>query len=528
MSSNYSHRRLAGDRSSALSVDKGMTLVEGQCVGLDKHMPHHASERRPAPHILFSCQPALELFTMTTTVIESYDAQMLDYQNDHDIQMHMSSSDSWLQDVTPMEDDGQLAFQSKGTAVDAAPTIEVDMEAYVDDEHIEYEMLDDNHGHNPASAELLDVDLLDASAVQSPSVTVHPLPTTPSVEFSQAQPTAQISPALDLSLPVFTPVPLEQTTDPTAIIDSVAPVRSTPEKPSHVDALPSLVPPPQEPLPLSEPVDYPRGSPEQVTHSVAHLPDETSLDYHDAVLQSSVATQSVADPNPDVEEDATSNSTFTPTIENQGESRRLDLGQGSSQPGPINKAATPVPSSDQVDSRARVEEVGGHPPDSVAQTPYVANVDAYVEGPLVVSAPPEESWGTVQQHQTEGDTPSTVPAADQPAEILNDVLEEVYLEAPPPIFLSIFSTDHPELCLFNKPPGPVLNEDDTSERHILLQQAPNLYYEPLDQAFEALRQDEYVSTVLEVAGNELALEAYELDLAITEVHSFRANSCKAN
>ena len=120
-----------------------------------------------------------------STMLDAYDMQMLDYTNDLDIQMHPSSSDHWFQDESKMEEDGpQTPMKSENTQKNdghllmkiepflrekADITIEVDMESYVDETNVEYEMLDDEE-RKVSGTELLDVDVYDASNAHSPSM----------------------------------------------------------------------------------------------------------------------------------------------------------------------------------------------------------------------------------------------------------------------------------------------------------------------------------------------------------------------
>lgn len=81
-------------------------------------------------------------------MLETFDTQMLDYQNDLDFSMHVSSTDSWLQEEAVMEDDDHSQL-----------TVEVDMEPYDDSEdHNEYEM-EDGSEPNELDASPLDVEL---------------------------------------------------------------------------------------------------------------------------------------------------------------------------------------------------------------------------------------------------------------------------------------------------------------------------------------------------------------------------------
>jgi hypothetical protein len=86
---------------------------------------------------------------MTTTMLESFDAQMLDYQNDLDFSMHLSSTDSWFQDEEVMEEDGQSLH---------IHNVEVDMESYDEDQN-EYEMEDGSEHPELDTGHAVDVDL---------------------------------------------------------------------------------------------------------------------------------------------------------------------------------------------------------------------------------------------------------------------------------------------------------------------------------------------------------------------------------
>jgi len=86
---------------------------------------------------------------MTATVLEPFDTQMFDYQNDLDFSMHVSSTDPWFQDEAVMEDD-DLSLHTHN--------VEVDMEPY-DDHHNEYEMEDGPAFHEFDASHPVDVDI---------------------------------------------------------------------------------------------------------------------------------------------------------------------------------------------------------------------------------------------------------------------------------------------------------------------------------------------------------------------------------
>ena len=100
-------------------------------------------------------------------MLDTYDAQMLDYYHpsDLDVQMNTStSSDSWAQEEATMEDDD---FHSAHESTFEDVSVEVDMEGY-DENSAEYDML---KAAQEASDEggIADVEVYDASQVHSPA-----------------------------------------------------------------------------------------------------------------------------------------------------------------------------------------------------------------------------------------------------------------------------------------------------------------------------------------------------------------------
>lgn len=437
--------------------------------------------------------------------MDSFDAQMADYQNDFDVPMHISSSDNWLQDVAPMEDDAQLAFQSKVGAADASPTIEVDMEAYIDDGHVEYDMVDDHLGHNPASGELLDVDVLPASTMQSPFVAVTTLPP---VEY----PPHSVSTPHSISTPLLS----EQVTEPARIIEPKlvdhnttsdlrdnAPLLGVEQRSDRISTPEAVA---LHEYQNTEPITIPATSSEVPLDEtdILHATNPTMLRFH--LETNEISPHDLLAPSEKEHQSGPSH------LRSEQEATRPETTSNSN----IQVSHDPLTLSHVLPEQDH-ERITGVPDSE----PYVDDAGPFiVQDPLSKPMPLEvagEAFAEERPPSPQEKEVSVLPSVEESAEVSNEPPEETYLEAPPPILLAIFSNDQPELCLFNKPSEPLPNEDDSQERHILLQASPNLYYEPLVHVFEALRQDEYISTVLEVPGNELALEAYDLELAITEV-----------
>jgi len=137
--------------------------------------------------------------------------------------------------------------------------------------------------------------------------------------------------------------------------------------------------------------------------------------------------------------------------------------------------------------------------------------------------------------QAQGEHHPDVPQEE--ADDTNDpheISEGVYIDPPPAVFVSIGSSKVPEYCLFNQPPSergsrspsPGASGSNRVEYSLLLQNRPTLYYEPLSCVFEALRQDDVIAELPEALEGELVIDAYDLQLAVSEVsmHFFSAGS----
>ncbi|KAF7322683.1 hypothetical protein HMN09_00047100 [Mycena chlorophos] len=112
----------------------------------------------------------------------------------------------------------------------------------------------------------------------------------------------------------------------------------------------------------------------------------------------------------------------------------------------------------------------------------------------------EEQWGSLDGHE---------------------ISEGVYIDPPPAIFMAFNAPDCPDVCLFNQPtssrsPSPGHTDTQHQVFELLLHQLPTLYYEPLVSVFAALRQEEYLARIPQLAESELILDAYDLQLTISE------------
>lgn len=99
----------------------------------------------------------------------------------------------------------------------------------------------------------------------------------------------------------------------------------------------------------------------------------------------------------------------------------------------------------------------------------------------------------------------------------HEISDGVFIEPPPGILLSFPDTNHGDVCLFNQASLASSSSAEHTEFAVLLRERPTLYYEPLTSVFEALRQDQYLANMTDLSASELVLDAFELQLVVSEV-----------
>ncbi|KAI0670545.1 hypothetical protein C8Q78DRAFT_1036777 [Trametes maxima] len=209
------------------------------------------------------------------------------------------------------------------------------------------------------------------------------------------------------------------------------------------------------------------------------------------------------------------------------------MAHGDAVPSPIV-----VPDAPQPDVAAVADE--GVP--SVAQTMSIppehlreANLDddRPDTGAQLAPASPLDDNHVSVEHVPEGDVlyqggphieedGSTEPVAETSDP--HEISEGVYIDPPPPVLLSLpRPTERAQYCLFNLPvsstphsPSDSKSDDTAEPLALLLQDRPTLYYEPLSAVFEALRGESCVQNLPGGPEAELVLDAYELELAVSE------------
>jgi hypothetical protein len=116
----------------------------------------------------------IDLFLMSssTTIMDSFDAPMLDYSGDMDVHMHttVSSPKPWTPAETIMEEDAHpMPLPNPFPSHHPQQDVEIDMDDYYN-ENVEYEMADGEMA--VPDAELVDIDVYDASREDAFSASV--------------------------------------------------------------------------------------------------------------------------------------------------------------------------------------------------------------------------------------------------------------------------------------------------------------------------------------------------------------------
>ena len=397
--------------------------------------------------------------------MDSYDAPMLDYSGDMDVHMHttLSSPKPWIQPETIMEEDLHPIhlsdhFPSHGPQQD----VEVDMDDYFN-ENVEYEMAD---GENPVpDTELVDIDVYDA----------------PRDEIFSAHPPMSLSTDLTVQDPSEKPLEAHFPSSDNGIVSE------------HASGPTSL-----------EPLYSHAAEPERLTPSFprAEIPENTDALTSDQpiviVASDSVSAVVSEDQIPNVEVSAD-----LKTVEAIADvtSNNLDTHQPLEQ-----KDAQDVSAAE----RATVEDDSRQ--SKVQNDSTLEDVREHDESHFPGEAP--DDTGAAESHQT-GEDDDSDP---------HEISEGVYIEPPPPVLLELpSSSNQPECALFNAPVSLNIHELETEALTpeavytVLLQSRPTLYYETLNDVFEALRQEERVQSITEFVEGEMIIDAYDLELLVSEV-----------
>lgn len=410
----------------------------------------------------------------TSPLLDLYDAQMLDFQHDFDVPMNVMVSSEFYPEASMDHDEAYGEDRS----------VEVDMEEYRAD-HLEYEMVDETA--DVGATEPLDVEVYDVSIAHSPlpvleSPLLHPL-VDPSI---QHDPSGSSIP----DIPEDTGVP------PVTTLNEHENNEVSLAHPEHIvsDAPDSKLLSPQH----TSSADVQAEFRELAASSAAEEPLEASQDssHHEDVVGQGIGF--IEQPLPDI----------VPQQNPLRGSPQLDVGRE-------EQIENAVPLDESHDSHAYLE----------------ALAEEHQYQPLDSDVLHAESASHVIPQGADGTSHSVAEDPTQPEGVDNSlgvsIPEGVYIDPPPVVLLSVGSSAEPHCCLFNQPlresrPGSLSSRADGASAatgyHLLLESSPTLYYEPLSNVFDAFRQDEgLLSQIPHSFEGELVLEAYDLQLAISEV-----------
>lgn len=388
-----------------------------------------------------------------SAMVETYDMPMIDYNEDGDIPMGGSSSENWFQPLPHMDEDVLHA----GPFSDSQ---EIDMMAF-EETTTEYEMTDEAAQPHDAA---VDTHAFDAEVYD---VTTHPSPE-PSgpggiAQNQPVQPENFVGNGVGINVEAqFGDASHSTLSTDSASVVAQQFVASESVLPRDVSTVPD-------------------------NFHAEHAPDSSAVETYEQRGEG-VATEAASllvQPPAEVASTADSRSSLPP-----GHAVTLLLSDNTTGE-VVSEADTGLPSA-QIDNTSLHENEGE----------ISSERGGDEESP---HAPQTTAEGAGSDHENAG-----------PSE--TNITQQVYVQPPPPIFLSLqvasAEGDQPEFVLFNYPDS---SSHTTEEPLLLLQHRPSLFYEPVSAVFDAFRQEEYFSHLEELSEAEMALNAYELQLVISEV-----------
>ena len=432
--------------------------------------------------------------TMSSTVMDSFDAPMLDYSGDMDVHMQttLSSPKPWIQPETSMEEDVHTIhlpnpFPSHLPQQD----VEIDMDDYYN-ENVEYEMADGEIA--AADTELVDIDVYDATREEAASASASiSQPTGPADQDISKGPTA------DRYIPSESEV---------ATADHIPPVSNL-EPPLRQSAEPEILTPtpPQVTVghdhdtKLSDSSDAAVAFQENVPPWAADTKDPHSNGEASTALERHTGSPRVT------ATDSTSDDVAALPLDDSEQKREPEFSPAELESSTaVLQNVTPGTTVEEGSHQAEIQDSESHDGVRIPDQSY----EGGIPGPALDSAEAgEPERPATESHETEEDD------ADP-----HEISEGVYIEPPPPVLIELPLTSNHSVCsLFNAPPadtGVSVPNGETSYT-ILLQNRPTLYYETLNDFFDALREEVHIQSITEFANGEMVIDAYDLQLVLSEV-----------
>jgi hypothetical protein len=430
--------------------------------------------------------------------MDSFDAPMLDYSGDMDVHMQttLSSPKPWIQPETIMEEDVHpIHLPNHFPSHLPQQDVEIDMDDYYN-ENVEYEMADGEIA--VVDTELVDIDVYDATREEAASASASiSHPTGPTDQDISKKPTA------DRYLPSESEV---ATTDHIPPISNLEPLL-------RQSAEPELL----TPTPLRATVGQDHDTKPSDSSDTAVALHETApplaadtKDPHSNGEASTALERHTGSPRVTAADGTSDNITVLPLddSEQKREPEFSPAGHESSASVPQN--VTPGATVEEGSHQAEIQDSESHGDVRIPDESYEGGVPGVALDSAEAGEPERPA---TESHETEEDD------ADP-----HEIFEGVYIEPPPPVLIELPSTSNQPVCsLFNVPSNlssadtgvNVPNAEDSYT--ILLETRPTLYYETLNDFFDALREEERIQSITEFADGEMVIDAYDLQLVVSEV-----------
>jgi len=431
----------------------------------------------------------------SSTVMDSFDAPMLDYSGDMDVHMQttLSSPKPWIQPETIMEEDVHpIHLLNPFPSHLPQQDVEIDMDDYYN-ENVEYEMADGEIA--VADSELVDIDVYDATreeaALASASISHSTRPTDQDIS---KKPTA------DRYLSSESEV---VTTDHIPSISNLEP-------PLRQSAEPELLTPTPILASVGQDHDTKPLDPSDVAVSLRESVPPLAADTEDPPSNGEASTAVERHARVTTDDGMSDNVTVLP-LDDSEKKRDPEFSlpeheSSASVPQNVTLGATVEEGSHQVEIQDSKSHDGVRIPDE--------SYEGGVSGAALDNAEAgEPERPAAESHETEADD------ADP-----HEIFEGVYIEPPPPVSIELPSTSNQLVCsLFNEPfdfpPADTGVNVPSAEASytILFQTRPTLYYETLNDFFDALREEQLIQSITDFVDGEMVIDAYDLQLVISEV-----------
>ena len=430
----------------------------------------------------------------SSTIMDSFDAPMLDYSGDMDVHMHttVSSPKPWNHPETIMEEDvHHIHLPNPFPSHLPQQDVEIDMDDYYN-ENVEYEMADGELA--VADTELVDIDVYDATRDEATSASASIPHSTGLTDQDIPKKSAEDH---------YLPSESEVATDHIPAISNLQPSLRHSAEPEL------LTPAPPQPAVVqghdTEPSDQSGAA--VALHESTPLLEAVTKDSH-SDGEASTSLEGHASSPRIATADSTSNNITFPPLDDPEQKRGPEFSpaehESSSSVPQTLTAGVAIEDSHQ----AEIQDGDLHEGVRIHEESYEGGV-------------PGPALDTVETSEPERPAAESHETGEEGIADPYEISEGVYIEPPPPVLIELPSQS---ICtLFNAPANlrsaetelNVLNAE--APYPVLLQTRPTLYYETLNDVFDALREEERIKFVPEFVDGEMLLDAYDLQLVISEV-----------